>query len=1514
MRAVTRGVAALLVALALLAVVPATELGTRWLAGLIDWWAGDRLNIGEVSGRLVRTVRFRQLEARHQSLDLTAALVTLSWRPASLLDGEVHVTALEMNGVTLELHQLPAAPDEAPPIGLAFELAAPSVTIKNLTVVRDGEEIPIEAVEFSTHLSAAQMTVTDLAAAGATWRLTANAAVVPHEPFDLDLQAWWKNHVDGAGQEGRLTITGNSRALDFEATLQTPIGVRSSGQVKLTPEGYVVAATGTWRDLRWPPFTPPSVRSPQGRFELGGALDKLSVALDFELAADGLPSTRMTLSGAGSFEPSAAFPFDLTARWQVVMPPEAALSGELDVSGDRENVVVRPRILAPFAASAEVALVLVGEPRFDAVAKWSGLFWPLAGRRVIASPEGTLEAKGSASLMDVTLTAALEAPERVRDGRVSATARLAMADEPEVTGSFDWNAEIVPLGATLRGAGTLNGNLSGVLQFTHELSAPFALSTVGEGRMGGPAPQFDMMSEWVDLRWPPERPDALSSPRGSLEVHGSLEDFHAVLAARLDPEGGVDRLHMEARGGTTAQNYHVDVQWRANLADGHPLAGQGRIEGGSDQARLTHVLTVPFELTTEGVVDSPVAAPELRLTGEWRDLHWPPTQAARYRSATGAYTLNGPLDALEIQLDGALDADAMPPARVTLTGRLDSTGLDLEPLRIHTLGGQVTARGRVGWHPGIDWKLAVDARGLDPGRRWPQWKGTLDGVAILQGGVVDGVARTAADIQHLEGQLRDYPVEGHGKVEIAGKRLRAHSVSLRSGDNRLKLDGVYDRVMDFQFSLEAADLSAVFPDAHGRLTGEGIVGGGISSPRVTMRLTGQDMRYRDWGARLLEVDADVSGGRTTSRAVVKVADARAGDHRIGSLELRADGSPAAHTAHATLESSLGDVDLKLAGGVETGHWRGELADLTLAVPDGGTWHLARVAQLSVGADRIQVGTTCLESDTGASACADFERTDHARSSIEIQALPLSVLQPWLPAHSTLTGKLDAKGVWSLSSGRLDGNLVASVSPGKLTVLRDQSERIEVAHADTELKITVDGSGAGVRFRSVLGGDGRVQGEVVVAGLHEEAALDGTIEVSLPRLAPIAAFVAGPFTAEGQAFMEARIGGSVTAPRARGVARIEVTHARIHDLGIELSDSWLEARADDEQRVAVNGVLRSGAGHLSIDGSGLLEAGGWTPTEFIVTGESFEIMRLPEAVITVSPDVTVNAVGESLDVNGRVVIPRARITPPEITEGAVSVSSDEVLVDRTGKVSQPEAGRGPEVTADLAVALGDDVVFDGFGLTSRLAGDLRIRHSPGVAPAAFGALDLVDGQFVVYGQRLNIEHGRVTFSGPLNDPGLDIRAVRKAGDVTAGIVIGGTVSNPGSRVYSKPPLGETEAFSLLLTGHTLSGSNQREAALLSQAALSLGLKGSERIGMKIQSALGLDDLSVGGNGDAGDASLILGKRLSPDLGVRYVHSLVRHAGSVFFNYRLTDHFSIEAESGVRQGLDVLFSVERDDVKR
>ncbi len=1665
LRAAARGggVAAVVVAvvLALLAAAPATETGTRWILAGVDRRAGDRVRIGEVSGRLTHTVRVRDFGIRHPSFDLTAATLELALDPAKLLAGEMHLNALAMDGVRIALPEAPASTDAAPGVGPGpaagpakpitptgstqsaepiapagpaqstgsvtpagsdqsaqstrsvtpaepiapagpaqstgsvtpagsdqsaqsakpitpakpvqpagpalpawpvLRVAAPAVTATNVTVVVGGEEVPVESVTFSTHLTETRLTLADLNLTGPTWRLAANGTMAPVAPFGLDLQAQWTSHADGATHEGRLTMAGNAQSLDFDAAMQAPVELRSSGRWRRTAQGYELEARGAWQDLRWPLIGPPSVRSPEGRFELGGGLDALRLALDLDLAADRLPAMRIALEGTGSVEPSAALPFALTARWRAataagatstsgatagsstrahwraVTASATTLSGALDASGDLGRVVLRPSVISPFSASADATLSLGDASGFEAVARWNGLFWPLAGAPMVTSPRGRLEARGTTALAKLDLTAALEAPDRVRDAHVSASATVTAAGETEVTGSFAWGAQTVSREVRLRGAGTVRGNPSGALRFTHALSAPFAVSSTGEIRPADPAPELRMVSEWTDLRWPPNRPvdETMDGP-----LNGPLD---------------------------------------------------GPVNG-------------PLNGTTDGPLNGPAAL----------------------SSSHGALALNGPLDALEIQLDGALETETLPPAHITLTGVLDDAGLDLEPLLIRALAGQTTARGRIGWRPEIGWDLEVDARGLDPGRHWSQWNGTLDASAVVRGRMADGAPHATVDIRKLQGRLRDHPVAGRGTVAVAGGRLSAQGVSLRSGDNRLALEGMYDhhREMDLAFSLDAPDLSAVLPDAQGRLSGEGELRGAVASPRMTMRLAGRDLHYRDWSARRATIEAEIADAQSKSQVVVQVGEARAGAHRIGSVELRADGALAAHSAHATATSSLGDLDLRLAGGMAAGRWRGELAEATFTAAGGETWRLADASEFGVDADRLRIGTTCLKSGTGARACADFERTDRIQSRFGIESLPLSALRPWLPAESSLTGALDVEGAGSLDGGRLEGRIAARVSPGELTVPLGQGEPLAVAHADTALNITVEASRTEMDFRSVLGGDGPVQGRLRVEGRGREASLDGAINVSLPRLDPIAAFVAGPLSAEGEAFVEARIGGTVGAPRALGVARVEIDGARVHDLGIELSDSHLEARADDAERIAIGGVLRSGDGHLGIDGSGRLGAEArWTAEDLAITGESFEIVRLPEAVVTISPDVTIAAAGETLEISGRVVVPQARITPRERTEGVVDVSADEVLVSRTGAGTgtdsrgeppadsrtgsrddsrddsqagsrtdsqaesrtdsrdgsrtesqadsrvdsrtesqansraeslagsrdesqvnsrassradsrdeseaesradsradpnpepEPESGRGPDVGTDLLVVLGDEVVFDGYGLLSRLTGELRVRQTPGGVLEGFGTLDLTDGRFTLYGQELDIEHGRVTFAGPLDDPGIDIRAVRRAGDITAGITIGGTISTPRSRAFSEPPLAEPEALSLVLTGRTLSSAGERETALLSQAALRLGLEGTRGVGARLRSDLGLDELSVdvGGVGDTADASLILGKRLSADFGVRYVHSLVRRTGSVFVDYRLTDHLGLEVESGERHGLDLLFSVERDGDSR
>ncbi|NIQ94196.1 MAG: hypothetical protein GWN87_08300, partial [Desulfuromonadales bacterium] len=68
--------------------------------------------------------------------------------------------------------------------------------------------------------------------------------------------------------------------------------------------------------------------------------------------------------------------------------------------------------------------------------------------------------------------------------------------------------------------------------------------------------------------------------------------------------------------------------------------------------------------------------------------------------------------------------------------------------------------------------------------------------------------------------------------------------------------------------------------------------------------------------------------------------------------------------------------------------------------------------------------------------------------------------------------------------------------------------------------------------------------------------------------------------------------------------------------------------------------------------------------------------------------------------------------------------------------------------DLALDIEDGLHIEAFGLDANIAGHLGINQRPGGSPRANGTLTVSKGTFSRYGQTLNIERGRLIYSGPL----------------------------------------------------------------------------------------------------------------------------------------------------------------------
>ncbi|MDX5299256.1 MAG: translocation/assembly module TamB domain-containing protein, partial [Gammaproteobacteria bacterium] len=224
-----------------------------------------------------------------------------------------------------------------------------------------------------------------------------------------------------------------------------------------------------------------------------------------------------------------------------------------------------------------------------------------------------------------------------------------------------------------------------------------------------------------------------------------------------------------------------------------------------------------------------------------------------------------------------------------------------------------------------------------------------------------------------------------------------------------------------------------------------------------------------------------------------------------------------------------------------------------------------------------------------------------------------------------------------------------------------------------------------------------------------------------------------------------------------------------------------------------------------------------------------------------------------------------------------------------------------IAMDLDVVVGEDrVSFEGFGLTGNLMGRLRIRDDLDTR----GELSMLNGRYAAYGQRLSLRRARVLFAGPIDQPYLDIEAIREVEDVVAGLRLTGRADRPTTTVFAEPAMSQEQALSWLITGRPLGGAGG-DNTMMARAALGLGLAGTAGITRDIGESLGIQDLKLETEGSGTDASVVASGYLTDRLSVRYGVGLFEPVTRVALRYDISRKLYLEAASGLASSLDLFY---------
>ena len=957
-----------------------------------------------------------------------------------------------------------------------------------------------------------------------------------------------------------------------------------------------------------------------------------------------------------------------------------------------------------------------------------------------------------------------------------------------------------------------------------------------------------------------------------IEFSGSLR------GSKLDITGLTVRsswLNLDLDGNATlAEPYpgRVNLTWQWAESQELKFAGNLQLRGDLQRYELMHTLNSPQRLVTRGNVSYSTERLSLDLANTWKSIEWR-FDDSLVQSSSGLLRVHGEPTRLHTTLDALGTLNDLPETRVMLDGETDLESLRFSSLSASNELGQLESSGVVRWapEPGFDIEYALS--NIDPSYASDRVQGQVNLAGTANGTLRADDPELIVQVSKANGTINGHALDGSAAIDYTSKQLRVSNAKVRLGSNELSLRGNAGDAVSLFAELDAPALAELLPDVAGSASGVLRL---EDSRRISADLNLRDLVIRD----------------------TEIAAARVG----------IEGSLDQHSIKTEVSGLGNTVAAEMRGAYADKAWTGTIAGLAVTNELAGEWALREPGQVTASDQGFSLSRICLKRSLGSGEICTEVTAAQARPTVfdlEIRDVPLAQMPLALPAGVTLNGFGDMRASGSVIDSRMTGDVSVSLRGASVDAVVDDEELSTVFDVASGVATLSDNRLDAALQLTFAEGAGNTRAELRVEDILDfSSAISGNSSVAINDLSLVAVFVPGLSNPSGAVNGNLQISGTLGEPDFLGVIAVSDGAFSVRQAGIDVTDFNVRLSQSSPGRLTLEGSARSGDGDIRITGDTWVSADTGIRSEVLVTGQDFELIRLPDLQLAASPAIAMVFDEQKTSVTGNLLVPVASIRLKRIPETAVSPSTDAIVHGEEG-LSMSDRRR---IDVDIAVGLGEEVSFDGFGLTTNIDGVVRLRGGTHQQYIGNGRLSLREGRYEAYGQELEIERGQLIFNGPLENPQLDVRAVRRTTDVVAGIQLSGTPSQLRSSVFSEPALGDAEALSYLLTGRPLaSATSEGEGDTLNAAAFALGLSGAGNIVSQVRSGLGLETLAL--EGGAEDSRLIAGKRFGNRLLVEYGYGLVDKLGTLLLRYQLTDRLVLESRTGTVSNFDILYRVKK-----
>jgi translocation and assembly module TamB len=774
---------------------------------------------------------------------------------------------------------------------------------------------------------------------------------------------------------------------------------------------------------------------------------------------------------------------------------------------------------------------------------------------------------------------------------------------------------------------------------------------------------------------------------------------------------------------------------------------------------------------------------------------------------------------------------------------------------------------------------------------------------------------TSIQFAARDSQWQDQALLSSGKIMIEGKQIRNIDLQASIANNTIKANGSLgqaDSKLNWQADL--ADLKKFDAAYSGQANMSGTVTGTFENLALQFKLLAKKINLPS-GLKVDKLEGQASmmadeSGQVNGEFTAK--NLQYGKHPVMDGKLTLQGTRAKHQLNLTAQGKEFKFASTLQGGliVATNRWQGLLQNLTLeggipiklAAPapllfdtKGATLEQAHV-QLNKG----NVFIDLIKFDSNG-----FASTGHA-DQMALADLPaeLFTLPSNLQGSPIFSAKWDIRAADSLN-GNINlwhdkGDFTMTAADGVKKPLGLQEAKFDAKFVNNKAEISTSLKGQNIgfleanlstTFTKVNAGFALLSSAPLT--LNGKAQLQTLAWLPMPTSLIDASF-------DGALNITVAANGTLAAPNLNGNVDGKNLQFSLPTEGVSFTNGELQASFEHDKLLITKATWQGGDGHLQATGLLLLDKGkpkidlDWSAQNFTAISRADRLLIL-------------NGTGKTTLANGLLMISGNF----NVVKGLIELSDEDtpvlgddvVILGQTDTVAEPAL---KILLNGLRIDLGKEFTLRGRGLDAQLTGALTLTGLTQYRPHTEGIIQVKEGSYSAYGQKLTIERGIINFNGTVDNPGVNIRAMRNSTPVNAGIEITGTAFTPITKLVSDPTVADSEKLSWLVLGHGMDQTSKSDYGLLSLAAGVLLSQGqSVPLQTQLARAAGLDEFSFSG-GDANSAAVVFGKRLSSRLYLSYQKSISGLLDVARLTYNMTSRWSLRGEAGTESAVDVLYT--------